>query len=230
MRRPMGRGLWLRRPWRVGRGQPRREERREQLLFAAILGVGLALLFIYRLNLVLRPQMESLAEARVRNQITRMADQTVSDVLTDQAVSSGDLISVRTGENGEISMLTTDTAQLNRLRTVVMEKMVTQVETLDRYDLGVPLGSVTGIDLLSALGPKLPVRVLTVASADAAFRNEFTSAGINQTHYRVMLDVTITARLLLPGGIVETEVTAPVCIAETVVVGQVPEAYVNLNS
>ena len=74
------------------------------------------------------------------------------------------------------------------------------------------------------------MRVLTVASTDAAFRNEFTSAGINQTHYRVMLDVTVSARLLLPGGVVETEVTAPVCVAETVVVGQVPDAYLNLNS
>lgn len=230
MRRPLGWGLWLRRPGRVGRRQTRREEGGGQLFLAAVLGVGLALLLIHRLNLALRPQLENLAEAKVRNQITRMADQTVSDVLADATVSSGDLISVRTGENGEISMLTTDTARLNRLRTEVMEEMVAQVETLNSHDLGVPIGSVTGIDLLSALGPKLPVRVLTVASTDAAFRNEFTSAGINQTHYRVMLDVTVSARLLLPGGVVETEVTAPVCVAETVVVGQVPDAYLNLNS
>ena len=230
MRRPMGRSLWLRRPGRGGRRQTRRKEGSGQLLLAAIFGVGLALLLIHRFNLALRPQLENLAEARVRNQITRMADQTVSDVLADAAVSSGDLISVRTGENGEISMLTTDTARLNRLRTEVLEEMVAQVETLDSHDLGVPLGSVTGIDLLSALGPRLPVRVLTVASTDADFRNEFTSAGINQTHYRVMLDVTISARLLLPGGVVATEVTAPVCVAETVVVGQVPDAYLNLNS
>lgn len=230
MLRPMGRGLWLRRPRRVRRRQPRCEEGRGQLLLSAILGVGLALLLIHRFNFALRPQLESLAEARVRNQITRMADQTVSDVLADEAFSSGELISVRTGEDGEISMLTTDTAQLNRLRTQVMEEMVAQVDTLDSRELGIPLGSVTGIDLLSAFGPRIPAKVLTVASTDAVFRNEFTSAGINQTHYRVMLDVTVSARVLLPGGIVETEVIAPVCVAETVVVGQVPNAYLNLNS
>ncbi|MFR1052030.1 MAG: hypothetical protein ACLSE7_09925, partial [Lachnospirales bacterium] len=117
MRRPLGRGLWLRRPGRVGRRQTRREKGGGQLFLAAVLGVGLALLLIHRLNLALRPQLENLAEAKVRNQITRMADQTVSDVLADATVSSGDLISVRTGENGEISMLTTDTARLNHLRT-----------------------------------------------------------------------------------------------------------------
>lgn len=230
MRRPMGRGLWLRRPRRVSLGQPRRREGRGQFFLSAIVGIGLALLVIHRFNFALRPQLESLAEARVRNQITRMADQTVSDVLADEAFSSGSLISAQTGEGGEISMLTTDTVRLNRLRTEVMEEMVTQVETLDSRELGIPLGAATGIDLLSALGPRLPVRVLTAASTDAVFRNEFTSAGINQTHYRVMLDVTVSARILLPGGMVETEVTAPVCVAETVVVGQVPSAYLNLNT
>jgi len=153
----------------------------------------------------------------------------VTKALSDQSISYSDMVTVQAGQNGDITTLTTDTLRLNNLRGVVMDDIVSQVENLDERDLGVPLGALTGLDLLSAIGPRLPVQVLSVASAEASYRNDFTGAGINQTLHRVMLDVTVTAKLLLPGGIVETQVTTPVCIAETVIVGQVPEAYLNWN-
>lgn len=220
-----GRGLWLRRPRRMRR----QNGEHRQLLFATLLGIALALFLIHQFDASLRPQLVSLAETQVRNQITRIADQSVSDALNDQSISYGDMVTLQTGRTGEITTLTTDTVRLNRLRGAVMEDVIAQVETLSDRDLGVPLGTLTGLDLLSALGPKLPVRVLSVASAEAEYRNDFTGAGINQTLHRVMLDVTVTAKLLLPGGIVELQVVTPVCVAETVIVGQVPDAYLNLN-
>jgi len=202
---------------------------RSQRLLAAALGIGFALFLIHQFDAALRPQLVSLAETQARNQITRIADRAVTKALSDQSISYSDMVTVQAGQNGDITTLTTDTLRLNNLRGVVMDDIVSQVENLDERDLGVPLGALTGLDLLSAIGPRLPVQVLSVASAEASYRNDFTGAGINQTLHRVMLDVTVTAKLLLPGGIVETQVTTPVCIAETVIVGQVPEAYLNWN-
>lgn len=225
MARQLGRGLWLRGPKRARR----RDGERSQRLLAAALGIGLALFLIHQFDAALRPQLVSLAETQARNQITRIADRAVAKALSDQSISYSDMVTVQAGQNGDITTLTTDTLRLNNLRGVVMDDIVSQVENLDERDLGVPLGALTGLDLLSAIGPRLPVQVLSVASAEASYRNDFTGAGINQTLHRVMLDVTVTAKLLLPGGIVETQVTTPVCIAETVIVGQVPEAYLNWN-
>ena len=61
-----------------------------------------------------------------------------------------------------------------------------------------------------------------------SFRNVFTSAGINQTLHQVMLEVSVQVKLHLPGGTTETLVEAQVCAAETVIVGQVPGAYLEL--
>ena len=93
--------------------------------------------------------------------------------------------------------------------------------------MGIPLGVLTGIDIISALGPKLPIQVISVASAEGTYRNDFSSAGINQTLHRIYLDITVTAKLLLPGSIVETVVFTPICVAETVIIGQVPQTYLN---
>ena len=110
-----------------------------------------------------------------------------------------------------------------------MAQVVSRVENLDTRSLGVPLGALTGMDLFAGAGPDLPVQVLSVASAEGNYRNDFTGAGINQTLHRVMLDLTITAEILLPGGVVETSVSTPVCVAETIIIGQVPQTYLELR-
>ena len=114
-------------------------------------------------------------------------------------------------------------------RSAVLDAIIAQIGTIDNDPMGVPLGALTGIDLLSALGPRLPVQVISVSTAEGQYRNDFTSAGINQTLHRIMLDVTLNARLLLPGGVVEVLVSTPVCISETVIIGQVPQTYLTLN-
>ena len=65
----------------------------------------------------------------------------------------------------------------------------------------------------------------TVGSAEANFRNEFTSAGINQTKHRILLDVDVYVSILLPGFYTSTKVSSEVAVAETVIVGSVPETY-----
>ena len=58
--------------------------------------------------------------------------------------------------------------------------------------------------------------------------NVFTSSGINQTLHQVMLNVQVECTLLIPGGTVDTVVEAQVCAAETLLVGQVPDTYLEL--
>lgn len=218
MRRGRLRGLWPRRI-RVRRGQ--------QLWLSLGLGLILAFLLIRWFDMALRPQLIALSEAQVKNHLTQVADRSVGKALAAQGLSYGDMVTLRA--SGQLSTLVTDTAALNRLRTAVLEDIIAQVESIDHDSLGVPLGALTGIDLLSAAGPKLPVQVLSVAWAEGRYRNDFTSAGINQTLHRIMLDVSLTAKLLLPGGVVELSVSTPVCVSETVIVGQVPQTYVGLN-
>ena len=103
------------------------------------------------------------------------------------------------------------------------------MRSLDGQDLGIPLGSLTGLASASNLGPNIPVRVLTAATPSADFRNVFTSAGINQTLHQIMLEVQVEVTLLIPGGTVETVVEAQVCAAETLLVGSVPETYLELT-
>lgn len=222
MQKRQWRSIWL-------RSMPPKDHRRSSFLIATMIGLLLALFLIHSVNTALRPQLVAFAEAQVQNHLTLISTQAVNHAVSDQAFGYTDLVILQTEQGGEVSTMSVDISRINLLRSQIMEEITKQILTLDSQDLGIPLGLLSGIDILSAVGPKLPVRITSVASATGLFRNEFIDAGINQTLHRIILDVTINAKLLLLVGVIETQVTIPVCITEAVVIGQVPQTYFNWN-
>ena len=207
----------------------KRRNRHGHLLLPVVLGLSLALFFIHRFDVTLRPQLIALAQSQLHSQLTHIAESAVVDSLAAENLTYSDLV-VRQGFlEGEITTFSTDTVRLNQLRASILTDITEKIISLDSHLLSVPLGTLTGIDFFAASGPGLPVQIVSVASASGHYRNELSEAGINQSVYRVMLDVTITVDLLLPGGIAETSVSTPICISETLIVGQVPQTYLNWN-
>lgn len=163
-----------------------------------------------------------------KNAVTSIINDAVNETLSSEAISYGDLVTLEKDTAGQVTVLAANTAQLNTLRTEILGRILEQVEQLDSQELGIPLGNLTGFATASDLGPVLPVRVLTAATPTAAFEHVFTSSGINQTLHQVMLNVQVECTLLIPGGTVDTVVEAQVCAAETLLVGQVPDTYLEL--
>lgn len=208
----------------------RRRSRRKggDLWLAGALGVLLAAALIFGLDLRLRPVVETMAEAKVTNAVTRLLDSAVTAEIQDRAITYSDLITVEKDESGRITALTSNMAALNDLRTSILSDAVAVVDEIDTQSLAIPVGNLTGINFLSGRGFDLPVEVMTVGSAHAVFRSQFTDAGINQTRHQILLEVTVSVDILLPGGDLPAEITAQVPVAETVIVGSVPDTYVEL--
>ena len=199
------------------------------MALAALAGVALAALVIALVDSALRPAVTALAAVRAENRITAILNQAVADSMAHQGLAYADLVAVEKDGEGRIILLTVDSVKLNTLRTEILDRVLEQVERLDAQDLGVPLGSLTGFATASDWGPVLPVGVLTAAAPRAEFSNSFTAQGINQTLHQILLDVTVDVTLLIPGGRAETSVSARVCLAETLLVGEVPQTYLGLT-
>ena len=208
----------------------RRRSRRKggDLWLAGALGILLAAALIFGLDLRLRPVVETMAEAKVTNAVTRLLDGAVAAEIQARAITYSDLITVEKDENGRITALTSNMSALNDLRASILSDAVAAVDQIDSQSLAIPVGNLTGINFLSGRGFDLPVEVMTVGSAHAVFRSQFTDAGINQTRHQILLEVTVSVDILLPGGDLPAEITAQVPVAETVIVGSVPDTYVEL--
>lgn len=219
------------RTWRRVLSRPRPSGRRggEGLFLSALLGVGLALLFIWAVNRQLRPIMTSMASTKVTNAVTRELENAVGDYITGQDLNYSDMVTLEKDNNGAVTALTCNMARLNTMRNTILKQVVDAIDTLDTEELSIPIGNITGISMFSGVGFRLPVQVISVGNAKAAFDQVFSAVGINQTRYQLMLNVTVTASILIPGGAITEEVTTQVCAAETIIIGGVPETYLTLG-
>ena len=174
----------------------------------------------------LRPMVVLAAQAQAQNAITAVAEETVED-LSQRGVSYDDFVTIQRDSSGTITALTTDMAALNLLRAQLVADVLEALEGVDVSQIQVPLGSLVDLDILWGLGPTLKVHAMTVGTVDGEFFSEFTSAGVNQTLHRICLKLTVPLTLMLPGGAVETVSETELCVAETVIVGQVPQTYLD---
>ena len=193
------------------------------LVFLAVILLG-----IY-LRLAVTPMVEELAKARVDNRASYIINEAIEEQLRSDDIDYESIVSLEKDVNGAITALKTNINEINRLKTQILSVIDTMLLDMDVNEVGLPLGSLVLPELFSGSGPKLPVRVLSISSSDADFRNEFSEAGINQTSHRIMMDVTISMTILTPVGAENVSVTSSVVVAETVIVGNVPDSYVRVE-
>ena len=186
-------------------------------------------LFFHFVNGRIWPALEAAAASQATNLMTQAINAAVDDCLEQNGMCYNDFVTVETDAAGKVTSLTSNTAQTNRFKRQVTDAIVQRMSELDSAALGVPLGTLTGQALLSGAGPSVRVRVDSVGSVTVDYSNSFTEAGVNQTLHRVCLDVEATVYLFLPGEILPVSVSSSICVAETVIVGETPETYLNLK-
>ncbi|MBD9088990.1 MAG: sporulation protein YunB, partial [Clostridiales bacterium] len=189
---------------------------------AAALCVGL-------LEARLRPMAVTIAQAQLQNDAARLVERCVTEDLAERGLTYAELVSIQRDTSGAIVSLTTDMAAMNLLRAELVERVLDALEGVGVLQLRIPLGSLLDLDVLWGLGPSLKVHAMAVGTADARFSSSFSEAGVNQTLHRIELELTVPMTLLLPGGPVETESVTRLCVAETVIVGRVPDAYLQME-
>ncbi len=195
------------------------------------LGVGLLLAFLL-ISLAerkLQPVLSAAARTQTQNRITAVLEQAVLDDLAGREVGYDDLVVIQRDGDGTVTALTCDMAKLNRLRAELVAAALEAVEGVDVSEYQIPLSTLFDSELLWARGPAIQVRSLSVGTVGAEFDSEFSSAGVNQTLHRLWLDLSVPITLLLPGGEVEIPVETRLCVAETVVVGRVPDTYLQVG-
>lgn len=209
--------------------RPRRPRRRNGLLLSAAIGIGLALWVIGFFEARLSPVLNAMATAKVSNVVTRSLDGAIAAQVEESGLTYSDIITMEKDSSGRVTALTSNMSVLNHLRTSILGIVMEAVERIDTGELAIPMGNLTGVNFLSGRGFSVPVEVVSVGSAHAEFENLFSDAGINQTRHQIVLDVTVAVKILLPGDTLETDVTAQVPVAETVIVGAVPDTYLQVG-
>ena len=176
------------------------------------------------------PLLERLATAKVSNAVTGIVSEAVYEAIESGELQYESLISFEKNNEGGITAVHSNMAAFNHLQAEILSTVLTRIGQVSARDLSIPIGSLTGSALLAGRGPRITVRMESVGSSEANFHNAFTSAGINQTKHQIILTVDVDVSILLPGFTTATEVSNSFIVAETVIVGAVPETYTSFTT
>ena len=156
---------------------------------------------------------------------TRALNAALTEALED-GVDYDDLMNVRMDDGGQVSLLSANTMRMNALAERAGDAALRKLETVSAQKVDVPLGAALGLTLLAGSGPRIPISIVPVGSVQTDFETEFEACGINQTRHKVYLQLSASIRIVIPTGAKTTNVTANMLVAESIIVGKVPESFV----
>lgn len=192
------------------------------LLLLLLLG---AVFFGVRLNTYLRELSEAMALSDSEDMVVSAVNDAVIDMMAKGDYDYDYFVSLGKNEQGNVVSLDANMSRVNAFSA----ELLSQVAELSQetIEVHIPVGNLVGSSLLLGKGPDIVVHMIMLTSAHVEFRSELATAGINQTEHRLLLNVVVDIDVLVPWGRASTQTVTEVIIAETVIVGNVPNMYVN---
>lgn len=167
----------------------------------------------------------SLAQTQVTNATSDLINDAVATQISNGTIAYDRIVYFEKDLNGRITALKTNIGEVNNLKTQTLNTINNEILETENFDIGIPIGSLFMPEFLSGRGPQIPVRILSVRNSDATFDSSFTHAGINQTLHQLNMCVLVDVTVLVLGHTMSFTVSSQVVVAETIIVGDVPDTF-----
>ena len=179
--------------------------------------------------MLLRGQYHDVAASLARTQVMNVTSDLINDAIARQ-IETGEIaydrmVYFEKDLDGRITALKTNMGLVNRLKTDTLNRINDEILALDSDHIGIPMGSLILPELLAGKGPRINIRVLSIRNSEADFESRFSEAGINQTLHQLTMVVRVDVAVLVLGKTESYAVESEVVVAQTVIVGAVPETY-----
>lgn len=196
-----------------------------KLLRMIIILLVLAIFAVVFFRIKFNDAIRSLAETQVRNTTSDLINDAIDKQIEDGKIQYDRMVYFEKDLDGRITALKTNMSEVNRLKTDILNIINDEILALSTDDLGIPIGSLFFPELLSGRGPSIPIQILSIRNSDASFSSHFSEAGINQTLQQMNMYVSVDVTVLVLGQTNSFTISSQVIVAETIIVGDVPDTY-----
>ena len=202
-------------------------EKRVKKAYFTIIILIISLATGYKLLKAVDPIFEGLCLAKAQGIATDISNRKSSDVLLQYDYK--DTVQIIKAEDGKNSILKTDIVTINRIISDIAIEIQKELNELGKQEIKIPVGALTGNQYLAGFGPNIKIKVIPAGDIATEIKTEFKSAGINQIIYRIYLNLECNVSILTAYKTINKTIENQVLLVETVVVGEVPETYLNLE-
>lgn len=197
-----------------------------KLIAAAMLLIGTLIL----IDLRIRPIIEKTSAYQSKILATRIINTAVYDEVNSELFDYEKLMSFTTSADGTITGVESNMMNINKLKTLVTSRVNEALQNMEQHELSVSLGTISGIQIFYGKGPEIKIFVSPRGYVQTNLISEFSSAGINQTLHRILIEISVDISAIIPGYTTSVEVVSSFPIAETVIIGTIPESYTYINT
>lgn len=187
--------------------------------------ISAAVIILVQLDRIIRPIVKAVCEEECRAFASRLISGCIDETLSENPYSYQDFAEIVHDMNGNIAAVETLTGNVNSLQSKLLERVNTALDESRDTEISVSLGTASGVWIFAGHGPRIPLRFLPIGNATVELISTLDSAGINQTCHTILIKVTVHAAAAVPFCKTETDVAYEYLLAETVLVGNVPESY-----
>lgn len=203
-----------------------RKLKKFKIIFSLILIISLiAIIFT---DSELRPILTDYSKAKANIVINNLINQTVYNLLDEEGIEYNGICKISRNSDNVVSSVEIDTVKVNLIKTNIISKVQQIISEKEDIVVSVPIGTIFGSDYLVGRGPNITVKMQMGSAVFSDIVSSFTSAGINQTLHQITLKVDTNVYLVMPWYRSSTVVTTNFILAQTVIVGNVPDAYTNV--
>lgn len=168
-----------------------------------------------------------MAQHRIQSLITRAVNNAIIMVMDETNISYDDLVEIKKNEYDEIISVNYNSLNINKLRSHLVHTAIEQTQKIPATNVYIPVGNMTSIDILQNKGPKLKFTITPSSYVEAEVESIFQNTGINQINHQIFINIKVTANALIPNYSTSVVSENKVCVAETVIIGKVPDSIGN---
>lgn len=187
--------------------------------------IALVLACLACLDARLRPVVVTMAQYRCRVASILAMNEAVEEELQSSPGASAQLVQVEKTPDGTVSAIEINAVEMNGLKTRLTNAVSKRLEEMEDQEIDIPLGTLLGWQVLAGRGPDVKLRVVPASFVESDILDTLETAGINQTQHRIFICFTVEMSAILPGYSTSVTVENQVCVAQTLIVGKVPQFY-----
>lgn len=197
-------------------------------IYFTLLILIISITTVYNVLKSVDPIFENLCIAKAKGIATDITNRESSEVLARYDYQ--DTVEITKDIDGKNSILKTDIVTLNEIISDIALEIQKELNQISEQEIEIPLGAFIGNKYLTGIGPNIKIQIISTGDIITDIKTEFKSAGINQTVYRIFLDIECNISILTNYKTINRTINNQVLLVETVIMGGVPETYLELEN
>lgn len=206
-----------------------RKKLNKRKIFIAAVFTAIIIITVICIDIKIKNKIEQISIYYCNISVSEIINKSVSKTLNDNNTEYSDLVYELYDADNKLSSVKVKTDKLNILQTQIISDINRQLLNNSKNKIKIPLGTVSGSYLFSGRGPEIEIKFLPSGSVSSVLNSELTSAGINQSCHKISMNITADITAVFPSGSCNTSVQLNCILAESVIIGEVPDGIIGEN-